>query len=135
MNSLGVEFDHILEPADSFPHVNNTQETQMDKVDDLLNFTHNNDSAIGQLNPYLKDMQGLKIGKQFSGMNKGIMLARVEKKPSLNTGKNYGFHGNDQKYYNFKDSCNNCDLHNHDKYCLKLRCSIRFHNQIVLMNK
>ena len=85
----------------------------------------------------MKDMQGLKIGKQFSTLHKGIMLARVEKKPSLNTGKNNAFHANEYQSNGLlsNDSSTEFDLHNHNKYCLKLRCSIRFHNQIVLINK
>lgn len=86
----------------------------------------------------MKDIHGLKIGKQYSSLHKGIMLARVEKKPSLNTGKNYGFHAKEHLFNGLlSDDCHpdDVDLHNHDKYCLKLRCSIRFHNQIVLINK
>ena len=54
-------------------------------------------------------MQGLKIGKQFSSLHKGIMLARVEKKPSLNTGKNYGLHANDHKFNGLRK--NDCMCH------------------------
>lgn len=36
MTSLGVDFDHILEPAEGFANVNNTKDTQKDKVDGLL---------------------------------------------------------------------------------------------------
>lgn len=40
VTSLGVDFDDVLEPAESFPLVNISKETPNEKVDGLL-ITHN----------------------------------------------------------------------------------------------